>query len=75
MSRVFCLYIISGSYNINNLKKYGIQYIPIDFKDIKILYEVMEPLLNKKIDSLINFTRIIETGAMIDSPYKKCDSQ
>lgn len=70
--KVFGIDIISESDNINNLKKYGIQYISIDLTDIKVLHKVMEPIVKQnEIDLLINFAGIIETGAMVDVPYEK----
>lgn len=70
---VFAFDIVdSNNDNVETLKSKGINYYSLDLTNIEKMHKVVEPIVSKhKIDILINFAGIIETGAMIDVPYER----
>lgn len=69
---VFAFDIVEESENVQTLIENEINYHSFDLTDIEKMHEVVEPIVKKnKIDILINFAGIIETGAMVDVPYER----
>ncbi len=69
---VFAFDIVEESDNVDTLKENDINYQAFDLTDIEAMHRIVKPIVeNNKIDILINFAGIIETGAMVDVPYDR----